>query len=48
VKDDVEKKIRDQRFDAEYKKYMVKAWSEATIWISPKYQDRLSPIEVAD
>jgi peptidyl-prolyl cis-trans isomerase SurA len=48
VKDDVEKKIRDQRFEAEYKKYMAKAWSEATIWVSPKYQDRLSPIDVAN
>jgi peptidyl-prolyl cis-trans isomerase SurA len=48
VKDDIENKIRNERFDAEYKKYMVKVWSEATIWISPKYQDRLSPVDSAN
>jgi len=45
VKDDIEKKIQNERFAIEYKKYMIKAWSEATIWISPKYQDRLSPVD---
>ena len=45
VKADIEKKIQNDRFAIEYKNYMVKAWSEATIWISPKYQDRLSPVD---
>jgi peptidyl-prolyl cis-trans isomerase SurA len=45
VKPDIESKIQNDRFDAEYKKYMIKAWSEATIWISPKYQNRLSPLD---
>jgi peptidyl-prolyl cis-trans isomerase SurA len=44
-KAEIEKKIQNDRFTVEYKKYMIKAWSEATIWISPKYQDRLSPID---
>lgn len=48
VKAEIEKKIQNERFDVEYKKYMLKAWSEATIWISPKYQDRLSPIEASN
>jgi peptidyl-prolyl cis-trans isomerase SurA len=45
VKGEIEKKIQEERFSVEYQQYMIKAWSEATIWISPKYQDRLSPIE---
>ena len=48
VKADIEKQIQNQRFEVEYRKYMIKAWSEATIWISPKYQDRLSPIDAAN
>jgi peptidyl-prolyl cis-trans isomerase SurA len=47
VKADIERQIQNARFDVEYKKYMIKAWSEATIWISPKYQDRLSPLDAA-
>jgi len=45
VKGDIEKKLQEERFSVEYQQYMIKAWSEATIWISPKYQDRLAPIE---
>jgi peptidyl-prolyl cis-trans isomerase SurA len=48
VKADIESKIENERFAVEYKKYMIKAWSEATIWISPKYQDRLSPIDASN
>lgn len=48
AKDEVETKIRSERFAAEYRTYMKKAWTEATIWISPKYQDRLSSDEVAN
>lgn len=48
VKADVETKIRNERFAAEYRSYMKKAWTEATIWVSPKYQDRLSSDEVAN
>jgi peptidyl-prolyl cis-trans isomerase SurA len=42
VKVEIESKLQSDRFSTEYKKYMKKAWAEATIWISPKYQDRLS------
>jgi peptidyl-prolyl cis-trans isomerase SurA len=45
VKAEVESKIQNDRFAVESKKYMAKAWSEATIWIAPKYKDRLSPID---
>jgi len=48
VKAEIEKQIQSERFAVEYKKYMAKAWSEATIWISPKYQDRLSPIDASN
>jgi peptidyl-prolyl cis-trans isomerase SurA len=48
VKAEIEKKIQSDRFAVEYKNYMVKAWTEATIWISPKYQDRLSPIDATN
>jgi len=42
VKAEIEAKIQSERFTVEYKTYLQKAWNEATIWISPKYQDRLS------
>jgi len=42
VKVEIESKIQNDRFSPEYKSYMKKAWTEATIWISPKYRDRLS------
>jgi peptidyl-prolyl cis-trans isomerase SurA len=45
VKSSIETKIQEERFATEYKTYMQKAWTEATIWVSPKYQDRLSPLE---
>jgi len=45
VKSEVETKIQNERFSTEYKSYMKKAWTEATIWIAPKYEDRLSPLE---
>ncbi len=45
VKTDIEKKIQEERFSVAYQQYMVKAWSEATIWVSPKYEARLSPID---
>jgi parvulin-like peptidyl-prolyl isomerase len=48
MKVEIESKIQNDRFAAESKKYMAKAWSEATIWISPKYLDRLSPIDVTN
>ena len=48
VKPEVESKIQNERFAVESRKYMAKAWSEATIWISPKYQDRLSPIDATN
>ena len=43
VKDEIETKIRNQKFEAESKVYLQKAWSQATIWISPKYEARLAP-----
>ena len=43
VKAEIEGKIRNERLETEYQTYMKKAWAEATIWISPKYEDRLSP-----
>jgi len=45
VKSAIETKIQEGRFATEYKTYMQKAWTEATIWVSPKYQDRLAPLE---
>jgi peptidyl-prolyl cis-trans isomerase SurA len=48
VKDEIETKIQNERFTAEYKIYIKKAWAEATIWVSPKYQDRLSTVDPAN
>ena len=43
VKAEIENRIQNDRFAVEYKNYLKKAWTEATIWISPRYQARLSP-----
>lgn len=48
VKTEIENKIQNDRFAAEYKNYMKKAWTEATIWIAPQYQSRLSPVEASN
>lgn len=45
VKSDVESKLQGERFEADSKVYLKKIWSEATIWISPKYEARLAPPE---
>jgi parvulin-like peptidyl-prolyl isomerase len=48
VQAEIETKIQNERFAAEYKNYMKKAWAEATIWIAPQYQSRLSPLDSAN
>lgn len=48
VRPDIETKLQGERFATEYASYIKKAWGEATIWVSPKYQDRLSPAESAN
>jgi peptidyl-prolyl cis-trans isomerase SurA len=48
VQGEIETKIQNERFAAEYKNYMKKAWSEATIWIAPQYQSRLSSVEASN
>jgi peptidyl-prolyl cis-trans isomerase SurA len=48
VKAEVETKIQNERFATEYKNYMKKAWTEATIWIAPQYQSRLSPVDASN
>ena len=45
VKEEIESKLRSQRFEADSKVYLEKAWSEATIWVSPKYEARLAPVD---
>jgi parvulin-like peptidyl-prolyl isomerase len=47
VRNDVEAKIQADRFAPAYADYMKKAWADATIWVSPKYRDRLSDSEPA-
>ena len=48
VKAEIENKIQNDRFTVEYKNYLKKAWTEATIWISPQYQGRLSPSDTSN
>ena len=48
VKIEIETKIQNDRFAVEYKTYMKKAWTEATIWISPQYQARLSSLDASN
>jgi peptidyl-prolyl cis-trans isomerase SurA len=45
VRAEIETKLQSERFEADSKVYLKKAWSEATIWISPKYESRLAPAE---
>ena len=45
VKDEVESKLQNERFEADSKVYLKKLWAEATVWVSPKYQARLSTAE---
>jgi peptidyl-prolyl cis-trans isomerase SurA len=45
VQADIEAKLRGEQIEAESRVYLKKAWSEATIWISPKYESRLAPAE---
>ncbi len=48
VKGEIESKIQNDRLGVQVKDYLKKAWSEATIWVSPKYQARLDPGEGAN
>jgi peptidyl-prolyl cis-trans isomerase SurA len=48
VKAEIETKIQNERFATEYKNYMKKSWTEATIWIAPQYQSRLSPVDASN
>lgn len=43
VRDEIEKKLRDDQIRRDTRVYLKKLWGETTIWISPKYQARLSP-----
>jgi len=42
VRGDVEAKLQGERFEAASKAYLKKLWAEATIWVSPKYEARLT------
>jgi peptidyl-prolyl cis-trans isomerase SurA len=43
VQDDIEKRLREDQIRKDTRAYLKKLWAETTIWISPKYQARLSP-----
>jgi peptidyl-prolyl cis-trans isomerase SurA len=45
VQPDIEKNIQTDKFGPAYKTYIQKAWAEATIWVSPKYESRLSSLD---
>ena len=42
VQADIEGKLQQDRFSVAYDSFMKKARAEATIWVSPKYKDRLA------
>jgi len=44
----IESKLQNERLAQDSKQYLKKAWSEATIWVSPKYQSRLSPLDAGN
>ncbi len=43
VRDAVRTRLEDEKFRTAMEDYLKKLWSEADIWVSPKYQNRLSP-----
>ena len=43
VRDDVEKTIENAEVQKQIRIYLKKLWSEATVWVAPQYQSRLSP-----
>ena len=45
VRGDIETKLQGERFEVASKAYLKKLWAEATIWVSPKYEARLTPSE---
>jgi parvulin-like peptidyl-prolyl isomerase len=45
VKSEIDSKLLNERFEVDTKAYLKKLWTEATIWVSPKYEARLSPAE---
>lgn len=45
AKADIEAKLQAERFERDSKEYLKKIWAEATIWVSPKYQARLAPLD---
>ena len=48
VHESIETQLQNERLAQDSKQYLKKAWSEATIWISPKYQSRLSPLDAVN
>ena len=47
VKPEIERTLLNERLGAATKEFLKKAWSETTIWVSPKYEARLSPVDPA-
>ena len=45
VKPEIERTLLNERLGAATKEFLKKAWSETTIWVSPKYEARLSPVD---
>jgi peptidyl-prolyl cis-trans isomerase SurA len=43
VKTDVQSKLENEEIQKQTRIYLKKVWAETTIWISPKYESRLSP-----
>jgi len=41
VREPTREKIADRRYEADLQAFLDKSWNEATIWINPKYADRL-------
>lgn len=42
VREEIRKRLYDEKFDAAYREFLQKAWAEAEIWVAPKYVGRLS------
>jgi parvulin-like peptidyl-prolyl isomerase len=45
VSQEIRRKLEGERYDALLKEFLKKSWSESTIEIMPKYQDKLAPLD---
>jgi parvulin-like peptidyl-prolyl isomerase len=43
VRNDIQTRLENEEIQKQTRVYLKKVWAETTIWVAPKYADRLSP-----